>query len=93
MAALIPKALNAEVILYDEGIEDVPLDIEADIIGMTVITGTALRSYELADSYRARGIAVVLGGPHVTLLPDEAAEHADSVVTGYAEQSWPAAVA
>jgi len=89
LAALIPSELGAEVELFDEGIEDVPLDIEADLIGLTVITGTAARSYELADHFRARGIPVVLGGPHVTLLPDEAAEHADSVVSGYAEQSWP----
>ncbi len=89
LAALIPKELNSEVVLYDEGIENVPLDIEADIIGLTVITGTSVRSYELADHYRARGITVVLGGPHVTLLPDEAAAHADTIVSGYAEQTWP----
>jgi radical SAM superfamily enzyme YgiQ (UPF0313 family) len=89
LAALVPEELGAEVTLYDEGIEDVPLEIEADIVGLTVITGTALRSYELADHYRSRGISVVLGGPHVTLMPEEAATHADSVVTGYAEQSWP----
>ncbi len=77
------------MVLYDEGIEDVPKDIKADLIGLTVITGTAVRSYELADHYRAQGITVVLGGPHVTLLPDEAAKHANSIVTGYAEQSWP----
>lgn len=89
LAALVPAELNAEVVLYDEGIEDVPLDLEADLIGMTVITGTAMRSYELAHHYRSRGIHVVLGGPHVTLLPEEAQVHADSIVSGYAEQSWP----
>jgi len=89
LAALIPAELDARLELIDEGIEDVPLDVEADLIGITIITGTATRSYELADHFRQRGITVVLGGPHVTLLPDEASQHADSVVTGYAEQSWP----
>ena len=89
LAALIPNELNAVVELVDEGIEEIPEDLEADLIGMTVITGTAKRSYELAKRYRKRGIPVVLGGPHVTLLPDEAMQHADSVCIGYAEDSWP----
>ena len=56
---------------------------------MTVITGTAPRAYALADHFRARGIPVVLGGPHITLVPDDADPHADSVVVGYAEDTWP----
>src|SRR5439155_26714787 len=52
-------------------------------------TGTAVRAYELADALRRRGIAVVLSGPHVTLIPDDAQPHADSVVVGYAEDEWP----
>src|SRR5215471_8845979 len=89
LAALIPKELSIEVELFDEGIADVPLDLDADLIGMTVITGTAKRAYELADGFRRRGIPVVLGGPHVTLIPEDAAPHADAVVVGYAEDSWP----
>ncbi len=89
LAALIPEELDAEVSLIDEGVGDVPLDLEADLIGMTVITGTANRTYELARHFRDKGIPVVLGGPHVTLLPDEAHMHADSIVTGYAEETWP----
>src|ERR1041385_1957583 len=85
LAALIPKELPIEVELFDEGIADVPLDLEADLIGMTVITGTAMRAYKLAEHFRRRGIAIVLGGPHVTLVPEDAATHADSVVVGYAE--------
>lgn len=89
LAALIPTELNTEVELVDEGIQDVPLDIEADLIGMTVITGTARRAYELSAHFRARGIPVVLGGPHVTLIPDDAQPHADAIVVGYAEDTWP----
>lgn len=89
LAALIPPELPVELDLLDEGISDVPLDLKADLVGLTVITGTALRAYELADNFRRRGTTVVLGGPHVTLIPDDAAPHADAVVVGYAEDSWP----
>jgi radical SAM superfamily enzyme YgiQ (UPF0313 family) len=89
LAALVPAELNAELQLFDEGIADVPLDLDADLIGLTVITGTAPRAYQLADQFRRRGITVVLGGPHVTLIPEDAAPHADAVVAGYAEDSWP----
>jgi radical SAM superfamily enzyme YgiQ (UPF0313 family) len=89
LAALIPPEIPAELDLFDEGIADVPLDLKADLIGLTVITGTASRAYELADHFRRRGITVVLGGPHVTLIPEDAAPHADAVVAGYAEDSWP----
>jgi radical SAM superfamily enzyme YgiQ (UPF0313 family) len=89
LAALVPDDLNAEVRCFDEGIEDIDPGLNADLVGLTVITGTARRAYELAAGFRSRGITVVLGGPHVTLLPDEAQEHADSIVVGYAEDEWP----
>jgi radical SAM superfamily enzyme YgiQ (UPF0313 family) len=89
LAALVPPELEVEIRLIDEGIQDVGLDLEADLIGMTVITGSAPRAYELSAHFRARGIPVVLGGPHVTLIPDDAQPHADAVVAGYAEESWP----
>ena len=56
LAALVPTDVPAELELIDEGIADVKLDLEADLIGLTVITGTARRAYELADHFRARGI-------------------------------------
>jgi radical SAM superfamily enzyme YgiQ (UPF0313 family) len=89
LAALIPPEIPVELRLIDEGIMDVPLDLHVDLVGLTVITGTANRAYELADHFRKRGITVVLGGPHVTLIPDDAQPHADAVVTGYAEDTWP----
>ncbi len=89
LAALVPQELDASIEVYDEGIEDVPQDLDADLVGMTVITGTARRSYELARQFRAQGKSVVLGGPHVTLVPEEAAQHADAIVVGYAEDTWP----
>lgn len=89
LAAYVPPELGFDIELQDEGIQDIDLDLEADLVGMTVMTGTAMRAYELAAHYRKRGIKVVLGGPHVTLLPEEAQQHADAIVTGYAEQTWP----
>lgn len=89
LAALIPKDLDAAVELYDEGIAPIPDTLDADLIGLTVITGTASRSYELSAQFRAQGKTVVLGGPHVTLVPDEAAQNADAICIGYAEDTWP----
>lgn len=89
LAALVPDELDAQVTLYDEGIQSVDSSIDADIVGISAITGSAPRAYELADQFRARGKTVVLGGPHVTLIPEEASEHADAVVVGYAEETWP----
>jgi len=89
LAALIPPELPIDIRLIDEGIEEVPLDLQADLVGLTVITGTAPRAYELADTFRQRGIKVVLGGPHVTLIPEDAQPHGDAVVVGYAEDTWP----
>ena len=91
LAALVPADLEADLQLLDEGIEDVAPDrIQADLVGMTVITGTARRAYELSAAFRRRGIPVVLGGPHVTLVPEDAQPHADAIVVGYAEDTWPA---
>ncbi|WP_254275726.1 radical SAM protein [Halomonas sp. 3H] len=89
LAALVPDELDIELTCLDEGIQDVDTDLDVDLVGMTVITGTAPRAYALAATFRARGVAVVLGGPHVTLAPEDAAPHADAIVVGYAERSWP----
>ena len=89
LAALIPEDIEHELSIFDEGIEDIPIDLDVDLVGITVITGNAKRSYELARHFRQRGITVVLGGPHVTLVPDDGQPHADSIVVGYAEDTWP----
>lgn len=89
LAALVPPELDASIRCYDEGIDELPASIDADLVGLTVLTGTAPRAYELAARYRAAGRTVVLGGPHITLAPDEAQAHADAIVVGYAEDTWP----
>ena len=85
----MPPELEAQITLQDEGVQPLDLDFDADLVGITDITGTAQRAYTIADELRARGHTVVIGGVHATLLPDEAAQHADAIVRGYAERSWP----
>lgn len=87
VAALTPDDFEIEII--DENIEDIDFSIKYDIVGITVMTQTANRSYQIADIFRKNGSLVVLGGMHVTVLPDEGLEHADCVVIGEAENLWP----
>ena len=77
LASLIPEDLNAEVTLVDEGISDIDTNIETDLVGISVITGTAPRAYELAAAFRRCGVPVALGGVHPTLMPNEAMRHAE----------------
>src|SRR5512134_207630 len=70
-------------------IERVPPEEPTDLVGISVETYSARRAYRIADAYRARGVRVVLGGYQPTVLPDEAAAHADAVVIGEAEGLWP----
>jgi len=89
LAALVPPELKAQINIMDEGVQDIAPELESDLIGITAITGNAPRAYEWAEHFRRRNIPVVMGGPHITLMPDEAQQHADAVVVGYAEESWP----
>ncbi|MBN1952395.1 MAG: B12-binding domain-containing radical SAM protein [Bacteroidales bacterium] len=90
LAASIPKELGVEITLIDEGVELVDVDaIDADVVGLSVMTPNAFRAYEMADKLRKRGIITILGGFHPTLMPDEAREHADAIVRGFAEVSFP----
>src|SRR5688572_20828140 len=89
LAALVPQDIPTELTLIDEGIQEVPDRLDADLIGLTAITGTAPRAYELSRRFRDAGITTVIGGPHVTLIPEDAQPHADSIVVGYAEDAWP----
>lgn len=91
LAALCPP--GDEVRLHDDRCEPVPFDEPADLAALTVETFTARRAYQIAAEYRRRGVPVVLGGFHPTLAPAEAAQHADAIVTGDAEQAWPALLA
>ncbi len=78
-----------EITLQDEHVETLDLSDEPDLVVIQVYITNAYRAYELADLYRARGAYVCLGGLHVTSLPDEAANHADSLFLGPGEDIWP----
>lgn len=86
LAGLTPP--DVECVLYDDRMESIPFDEPTDLAAITVETYTARRAYELAAEYRKRGVPVILGGMHITLLPEEAIEHADSIFLGDAETVW-----
>lgn len=83
LAAQFPK--HYEIQIVNEVIEEIPFDKEVDLVGITALTCVAKRAYEVADQFRRRGVKVILGGVHPSLLPEEAKEHADSVFIGEAE--------
>ena len=78
-----------EVEIQDEHVERLCLDDEPDLVVIQVYITSAYRAYQLAAHYRARGAYVVLGGLHVTSLPEEAAAHADTIFLGPGEDTWP----
>ncbi len=77
-----------EVTLQDERIQPLDFDQPADLVGICTETFTAKRAYEIAAEYHRRGVPVVLGGYHPTLIPEEAVRYADAIVVGYAEDIW-----
>ncbi len=89
LAALIPEDVEADVVIYDETAGKIPLDIDAELIGITCITGTAPRCYAYADYFRKKGKTVFMGGVHPSFMPEEAGQHADVVFTGFSEQTFP----
>jgi len=89
LAALIPKEENICWKLVDESIDTIPWDFPADLVGISVLTGCATRAYKLAQHFKGQGIPVVLGGVHVSIMPEEAQKYADAVVVGDAEEAWP----
>jgi len=86
LAASTPE--HVEVSIIDENIEGIRYEIDADLIGITVMTPQAIRAYEIADEFRRLGKKVVLGGFHVSHLPEEALNHADAVVIGEGDRIW-----
>jgi radical SAM superfamily enzyme YgiQ (UPF0313 family) len=86
LAALTPP--NWEVEHIDEGQEKIDFNKKVDLVGITFHTPSANYVYKVAAEFRKRGIPVVLGGPHVSLLPDEAEKHADAIFIGEAEDTW-----
>ena len=80
---------NDEITLQDEHVETLHLDDEPDLVVIQVYITSAYRAYQIADHYRAKGAYICLGGLHVTSLPEEAKEHADTIFMGPGEDTWP----
>ncbi len=87
LAALTPP--DIEVYYFDENMHDINFDSGADLVGITSMTVTAPRAYQIAREFKKRGAKVVMGGIHPSVLPYEALQYADSVVIGEAEYIWP----
>lgn len=87
MAGLVTKYRpDWDIRIVNANREDLSVDeIDADMVGISILTHQAKWAYKTADSLRKRGIRVVLGGPHATIMQREAGSHADSVVAGEAE--------
>jgi radical SAM superfamily enzyme YgiQ (UPF0313 family) len=91
LAALTPPGHMISIV--EEAFAPDDLNQDVDLVGITVLTELALRAYQIANAYRLKGVKVVMGGIHPTVLPDEALGHADAVVVGEAEGVWPQLVA
>jgi len=86
LAAVTPGHYKIKVI--DENVEPFKYR-EADVVGITALTASVFRAYQIAKIYREKGIPTVMGGIHVSMMPDEAQRYCDSVVIGEAEDIWP----
>ncbi len=91
IAGLTPP--DVEVVLYDDRVEAIPYDEPIDLAAITVETFTARRAYEISAEYRRRGVPVIMGGMHATLLPEEVKAHTDSIYVGDAEYLWSQVIA
>ena len=90
LASLTPK--DVEIRFWDDRLEDIPYDEPTDLVAMSVETYTAKRAYQIASEFRRRGVPVVMGGFHPTLVPDEVMEYAEATVVGESEKIWPTVI-
>ena len=88
LAALVPPHLNAELTLCDEGVSPPVTAGDFDLVVITATASSSPRAYALCRYWRERGARTAMGGAHVTLQPDEAAQHADTVLIGAGELIW-----
>jgi len=87
VAAVTPPDIEVKII--DEAFEEVNFDEKLDLVGLTAQTPVVPRAYEIADEFKKRGVPVVMGGVHASMLPEEALRHVDALVVGEAEEVWP----
>lgn len=86
LAGLTPSDITLS--FYDDRMEAVAYDTPTDAVAIPVETYTARRAYQIASEYRRRGVPVILGGFHPSLMPDEAQRYGDAIVIGEAEGVW-----
>ena len=88
LAALTPPEHEVEYLEMPDprSVEELPNGF--DLVALSSYSAQIEEAYELADRYRAQGTSVVIGGPHATVLPGEAALHCDAVVVGEGEPCW-----
>ena len=86
LAARVPPGWRVDHV--DEEAESIDWTVRPDVVGITFHTPSAYHAYDIAARFRLQGAFVVMGGPHVTLLPDEAGQHADAIFVGEAEGLW-----
>jgi len=87
IAGLTPA--DVEIKFYDDRMELIPYDENTDAVVISLETYTAKRAYQIASEYRRRGVPVIVGGFHATLMPEEAERYAEAIVIGEAEEIWP----
>ncbi|RPI43110.1 MAG: radical SAM protein, partial [Hyphomicrobiaceae bacterium] len=96
LAQLTPQPHTPEIIDEIFGFEMSDREIRRgryDLVGVTSYSSGATRAYELAEQCRREGIPCIMGGPHASTRPDEAAAHFDSVAIGECDEVWPQIVA
>ena len=77
-----------DVRIIDDIVENIDFSVPYDLVAITAMTMQVERAYQIADAFRERGVKVIMGGMHPTVLPQEAKQHADSVVIGEADNIW-----
>jgi radical SAM superfamily enzyme YgiQ (UPF0313 family) len=87
IAALTPKDIIVSMV--DEHVSDIDFSKDYDLVGISIMTATAKRGYDIARKFSGNGSKVVFGGIHASVMPEEAIKHGDAVVIGEAESSWP----
>jgi len=87
VAAVTPS--DVEVKIVDETCQKINFEEKVDLVGITAQTPVAPRAYQIAEEFKKRGVPVVMGGVHASMLPEEALQHVDAIVVGEAEEVWP----
>jgi len=86
IAGLTPREHDVKIV--DECVQTIDFDEPVDLVGITSITFTAKRAYQIADEFRKRNVKVIMGGIHASTVLEEALAHADAVVIGEADELW-----